>query len=119
MLGRLLLTEMRAATLHDFEGDESLGSNHTSFLNSCLADLHTLLKLRQLFQQASLTCAGLSCHLQATFYAATFKEGISCSINAQQSALAFSMFLKCELMPSTTLEGSDSAMRVQAVSTAR
>ena len=118
MLGRLLLTEMRAATLHDFEGDESLGSNHTSFLNSCLADLHTLLKLRQLFQQASLTCAGLSCDLQATFYVATFKTGISGSINAQQSALAFSMFLS-ESMPSITLEGSDPAMGMQAVSTAR
>jgi len=89
------------------------------FLTFCLADLHTLLKLRQLFQQASLTCAGLSCHLQATFYVATFKAGIPCSIDAQQSALAFSMFRMCESMPSTTLEGSDSAMGMQAVSTAR
>lgn len=91
------------------------------FFNCCLmslADLHTLLKLRQLFQQASLTCAGLSCDLQATFYVATFKTGISGSINAQQSALAFSMFLS-ESMPSITLEGSDPAMGMQAVSTAR
>ncbi len=47
--------------------------------NCCLmslADWHTLLKLRQLFQQTSLTCAGLSCNLQASLYVATFKTGI-------------------------------------------
>ena len=32
MLGRLLVTEMRAAALHDFEGDESPEKSHALFL---------------------------------------------------------------------------------------
>jgi hypothetical protein len=47
VLGSVLLTEMRAAELHDFEGYESLGDIHAAFLQPLSDVTGTLAYLAQ------------------------------------------------------------------------